>query len=80
MPGEDDFRITWGQVLIFVASVLAGMAVWQASSGLTRHELAYIPDAFPIVRRQDKARYGEHRTKRLVLEALENLDLVTARS
>lgn len=37
--------------------------------GLTRDELAYILDTFPIVRRKDEARYGEYRTKKMVLEA-----------
>jgi hypothetical protein len=37
--------------------------------GLTREELDYILDAFPIARRKDKERYGEYRTKRIVLEA-----------
>jgi hypothetical protein len=36
--------------------------------GLTREELAYILDTFPIVRRKDEAEYGEYRTKRMVLE------------
>jgi hypothetical protein len=36
--------------------------------GLTREELAYILDTFPIVRRKDEARWGEYRTKRMVLE------------
>ncbi len=36
--------------------------------GLTRDELAYILGTFPIVRRKDEARYGEYRTKRMVLE------------
>jgi hypothetical protein len=39
--------------------------------GLSREELAYILDTFPIVRRKDEARYGEYRTKRLVLAAYE---------
>ena len=39
--------------------------------GLTRDELAYILDTFPIVRREDEAKYGEYRTKRLVLEAFD---------
>jgi len=42
--------------------------------GLTRDELAYILDTFPIVRRKDEARWGEYRTKRLVLEAYEKLE------
>ncbi len=37
--------------------------------GLTRDELAYILDTFLIVRRKDEDRYGEYRTKRMVLEA-----------
>jgi hypothetical protein len=41
--------------------------------GLTRDELSYILDTFPIVRRKDEARWGEYRTKRLVLEAFESL-------
>jgi hypothetical protein len=36
--------------------------------GLTREELAYILDTFPIVRRKDEAQFGEFRTKRLILE------------
>jgi hypothetical protein len=34
--------------------------------GLTREELDYILDTFPIVRRKDEERYGEYQTKRLV--------------
>jgi len=41
--------------------------------GLTREELDYILDTFPIVRRKDKAQYGEYRTKRMVLEKYEAL-------
>jgi hypothetical protein len=41
---------------------------------LTRDELAYILDTFPIVRRKDEGRYGEYRTKRLVLEAHEEFE------
>jgi hypothetical protein len=40
--------------------------------GLSREELAYVLDTFPIVRRKDEARFGEYRTKRMVLEAFEN--------
>jgi hypothetical protein len=36
--------------------------------GLTREELAYILDTFPIVKRKDEAKYGEYRTKRMILE------------
>ncbi len=41
--------------------------------GLTRDELAYILDTFPIVRRKDEEKYGEYRTKRLVLEGYDAL-------
>ena len=41
--------------------------------GLSRKELAYILETFPIVKRKDEAKYGEYRTKRLVLAAFEVL-------
>jgi len=40
---------------------------------LDREDLDYILDTFPIVKRKDEARYGEFRTKRLVLEAFDRL-------
>jgi hypothetical protein len=42
--------------------------------GLTRDELDYILDTFPIVRRKDEEKYGEYRTKRMVLEEYEKLE------
>jgi len=39
--------------------------------GLSREELAYILETFPIVKRRDEGKWGEFRTKRLVLEAYE---------
>ncbi|MBI1893981.1 MAG: hypothetical protein HYS14_07720 [Candidatus Rokubacteria bacterium] len=36
--------------------------------GLTREEAAYILDTFPIVCRTDAQRYGEYRTKRVILD------------
>jgi hypothetical protein len=42
--------------------------------GLTREELDYILDTFPIVRRKDEERWGEYRTKRMVLENYERLE------
>jgi hypothetical protein len=47
--------------------------------GLSRDELACILDTFPIVRRKDEARYGEYRTKRMVLEAYDRLQGLVAR-
>ena len=44
-------------------------AIYAHLYGLTAEELAYILDTFPIVRRKDEAKWGEFRTKRLVLEA-----------
>ena len=36
--------------------------------GVPREDTDYILDTFPIVRRKDEERYGEYRTKRLILE------------
>jgi len=36
--------------------------------------LDYIMDMFPIVKRKDEERYGEYRTKRIVLEKYEELE------
>ena len=36
--------------------------------GVTREELDYILETFPIVKRKDIEKYGEYRTKRLILE------------
>jgi hypothetical protein len=39
--------------------------------GLGRAEAEYLLGTFPIVERREKARYGEYRTRRLVLEAFD---------
>jgi hypothetical protein len=36
--------------------------------GVERDDVDYILDTFPIVKRKDIARFGEYRTKRLILE------------
>ena len=36
--------------------------------GIERDDVDYIMDTFPIVRRHDEQRFGEYRTKRLILE------------
>ncbi|WP_214412927.1 Eco57I restriction-modification methylase domain-containing protein [Sphaerisporangium fuscum] len=36
--------------------------------GVARDDVDYIMDTFPIVKRKDEAKYGEYRTKRLILE------------
>jgi hypothetical protein len=41
--------------------------------GLTREELAYILDTFPIVKRKDEAQFGEYRTKRMILANYDDL-------
>ena len=51
--------------------------------GLSRDDLAYILDTFPIVQRKDEAEHGEYRTKRLVLEGYDRLartDMVRTRA
>ena len=40
---------------------------------LDREDLDQILETFPIVKRKDEAKYGEFRTKRLVLEAFGRL-------
>lgn len=35
---------------------------------MSREDTDYILDTFPIVRRKDQERFGEYRTKRLILE------------
>jgi hypothetical protein len=41
--------------------------------GLTREELEYVLETFPIVRRKDEAQYREYRTKRMILERYEEM-------
>lgn len=36
--------------------------------GIERHDVDYIMETFPIVRRRDEERFGDYRTKRLILE------------
>ena len=48
-------------------------AIYAHLYGLTREELEYVLDTFPIVRRKDAAKWGEYRTKRMVLEAYAGL-------
>ena len=40
---------------------------------MERDKLAYILDTFPIVRRKNEARWGEYRTKLMILENFEAL-------
>jgi hypothetical protein len=41
--------------------------------GIDRDDVDYILETFPIVRRKDEAKFGEYRTKRLILEAYDAL-------
>lgn len=41
--------------------------------GIVPAEIAYILDTFHILRRKDESKYGEYRTKRLILEAYDRL-------
>ncbi len=41
--------------------------------GLSRDNAAYILDTFPIVRRNDESRFGEYRTRRVILERFDEL-------
>jgi len=41
--------------------------------GLTRDEFDYILETFPIVKRKDEEKYGEYRTKRVILEYFDRL-------
>ncbi|HSK46628.1 MAG TPA: N-6 DNA methylase [Coriobacteriia bacterium] len=41
--------------------------------GLTRDELSYILDTFPIVRKDDEKAHGEYRTKRMILEIYDEM-------
>lgn len=42
-------------------------AIYAHLYGLTREELGYILETFPIVKRKDVERYGSFRTKEMVL-------------
>jgi hypothetical protein len=36
--------------------------------GISRKDVDYIMETFPIVKRKDEQKYGEYRTKRVILE------------
>jgi hypothetical protein len=46
--------------------------------GIARDDVAYIMDAFPIVKREDESRLGEYLTKRVILELYDSLMEVQA--
>ena len=41
--------------------------------GIEREDVDFIMETFPIVRRKDKARVGEYRTKRLILDVYDRM-------
>jgi hypothetical protein len=41
--------------------------------GIEREDVDYILDTFPIIRQRDEERFGEYRTKRLVLESFDRM-------
>jgi hypothetical protein len=41
--------------------------------GINRDDADYIMDTFPIVRRKDKEKWGEYRTKRVILEIYDQM-------
>lgn len=43
--------------------------------GIIRDDVDYIMDTFPIVKRKDEAVFGEYRTKRLILEAYDAMQI-----
>ncbi|PZT77670.1 MULTISPECIES: Eco57I restriction-modification methylase domain-containing protein [unclassified Streptomyces] len=45
--------------------------------GIGRDDIAYIMDTFPIVRRKDEARYGDYRTRDLILTAYDAMTPLT---
>jgi len=42
--------------------------------GIARDDVDYIMDTFPIVRRKDEQRFGEYRTKRVILEIYDEME------
>ena len=41
--------------------------------GIERDDVDYIMETFPIVKRKDEAKYGEYRTKRMILEIYDEM-------
>jgi hypothetical protein len=40
---------------------------------ITLEDINYMMDTFPIVKRKDEAKYGEYRTKRVILEMYDQM-------
>jgi hypothetical protein len=41
--------------------------------GISRHDVEYVMDTFPIIKRKDEQHYGEYLTKRLILEEYDRM-------
>jgi hypothetical protein len=41
--------------------------------GVNRDDVDYIMETFPIVKRKDQAKFGEYRTKRLILDVYDRM-------
>ena len=48
--------------------------IQMACAGREGTEPVYVVDIFPIVERKDEAQYGEHQTKRFILENCEEFE------
>lgn len=48
-------------------------AVYFHLYGIERDDVDYVMDTFPIVKRKDEAKYGEYRTKRVILEMYDQM-------
>ena len=56
---------------VAVAELNAAVAI--AIFGISRDDLGYILDTFPIVRKRDEKAHGEYRTKRVILEIYDEM-------
>jgi hypothetical protein len=61
---EDERRQLQGEIDAYVAHEIYG---------LTQDEVDYVLNTFPIVERRDRKMFGEYRTKRLILEAIDRI-------
>lgn len=73
LPSNSDG--TWKKV---EAETHAELKALCAAFPTPRHAVGYIMDTFPIVKRKDEAAYGEYRTRRVILEIYDDLQLAMA--
>ncbi|KWX08628.1 restriction endonuclease, partial [Carbonactinospora thermoautotrophica] len=65
--GDDGPPFRWDEERRFLLRAELDAAFFHLY-GVNRDDVAYIMDTFPIVRRKDEEKFGEYRTKRLILE------------